>query len=310
MPIHMFSHMFSHVSSAKRRLKPGNMFSQKLRQKFGQLLTRLQPLLSRRWLWVSTVILIAAVAAPTLASAAVTGKPPVKQKNTIITLRDGIIVYSAPGQNYRPLAILPDKAVLIASSKLVKSKQGDFYKVLVSLSPKQRAIGYIPTTAEVRLNSSVETVDSDELEKFGPIALVNKAVQVSYSRFINSEYELSVGYMKYLSPGFYVKGLAGEFVAIDSTGVLAGFEIGNDALLFNNISAQLSYSAGIFRPGQAGGVFVGSKSLNGFAQGIVALRYNLRGVASASLGGTQIVLLNANNSYVTYGANLTLEIGL
>ena len=253
---------------------------------------------------------LAIIAAPLAARSEGASKPPAKQKNTIITLRDGIIVYSAPGQNYRPLAVLPDKAVLIASSKVVKGKRGDFYKVLVSLSPKQRAIGYIPTTAEVRLNSSVETIDSDELEKFGPIALVNKAVQISYSRFINSEYELSVGYMKYLSPGFYIKGLAGDFVSIDSSGSLAGFEIGNDALLFNNISVQLSYSAGFFLPSQSGGVFVGSKSVNGFAQGIVALRYNLRGVASASLGGTQIVLLNANNSYVTYGTNLTLEIGL
>ncbi len=237
-------------------------------------------------------------------------KPATKQKTTLITLRDGILVYSAPGMNYRPLAILPEKAVLLASSRVTKGKQGDFYKVLVVLSPKQRAVGYIPTTAEVRLNSSVETVDSEDIEKFGPIALVSQAVQGSYSRFINSEYEWSIGYMKYVSPGFYLKGLAGQFVTLDSSGTLAGFEIGNDALLFKNVSAQLSYSAGFFIPGQAGGVFVGSKSLNGFAQGVVAVRYNLRGIASASLGGTQLVLLNANNSFVTYGANVTLEIGL
>ena len=307
--------MLGHTLSRKFGRRFGHRCAHILGQIFGQRLSQifetafLRPDSHRRVL-LSAVMALAIIAAPLAARSEGASKPPAKQKNTIITLRDGIIVYSAPGQNYRPLAVLPDKAVLIASSKVVKGKRGDFYKVLVSLSPKQRAIGYIPTTAEVRLNSSVETIDSDELEKFGPIALVNKAVQISYSRFINSEYELSVGYMKYLSPGFYIKGLAGDFVSIDSSGSLAGFEIGNDALLFNNISAQLSYSAGFFLPSQSGGVFVGSKSLNGFAQGIVALRYNLRGVASASLGGTQIVLLNANNSYVTYGANLTLEIGL
>lgn len=304
---HMLGHMLSRRFGHQCAHILGQIFGQRLNQIFETAFLRTH---SYQRVLLSAVMALAIIAAPHAARSESTSKPRAKQKNTIITLRDGIIVYSAPGQNYRPLAVLPDKAVLIASSKVVKGKRGDFYKVLVTLSPKQRAIGYIPTTAEVRLNSSVETIDSDELEKFGPIALVNKAVQISYSRFINSEYELSIGYMKYLSPGFYIKGLAGDFVSINSSGSLAGFEIGNDALLFNNISAQLSYSAGFFLPSQSGGVFVGSKSVNGFAQGIVALRYNLHGVASASLGGTQIVLLNANNSYVTYGANLTLEIGL
>jgi hypothetical protein len=229
-------------------------------------------------------------------------------KATLLTLADGIIVYSGPGTYYRPLAVLGDKMELKAATKTVSGKGGTFYKVLVKLSEKKSAIGYIPTAAPVKLNTA--PVDEEEIEKFGGVALINRALQLSYSRFANQETSWHVGYLRYLSPGFYIKGFGGQYQSFTVSSVIAGGEIGNDALLFGNFSGLVSYAAGFFLPTSKDDVFLGSKTINLMAQAAVGLRYNINGVASLSAAGTQIVLFNANNSHVTYGLNMTLEVGL
>ena len=227
---------------------------------------------------------------------------------TLLVLNDGVVVYSGPATRFRPLAILPQRTELRASATILKTKDGDFYKVLVVLSEKHKAVGYIATAAEVKLITS--PVDEEDLERYGGIALVNRAIQVSYSRFTNQEASVQAGYLRYLSPGFYLKGFAGQYITSAADATIAGGEIGNDALLFGKLSGIVSYAAGVFLPLTAGAVFEGSKKVNAMAQASAGLRYNLNGETSMSVAATQLVLFNANNSHVTYGINFTLEVGL
>lgn len=229
-------------------------------------------------------------------------------KTRLMTLGEGVIVYSGPGEFYRPIAVLPAKTEIPAGSKPVSSKNGSFYKVLVKINEAKTAVGYVSLRADVR---AMEDDTSDEdVEKYGEIALVNQAFQLSYSALQDKNYIYSLGYMKYLSPGFYVKGYVGQFTAVTATASIAGGEIGNDALLFGPFSGLVSYAAGAFAPSSEGAIFQASSSLNAMMQAGFGLRLNMRGIASLSAVATQVVLFNANNSWVGSGGMFTLEVGL
>ncbi len=251
-----------------------------------------------RWLTPSLAICLAVFSQSPSAAA----------KTRLMTMGEGVIVYSGPGEFYRPIAVLPAMTELRAGSKPVSSKNGSFYKVLVKIDAAKSVIGYVSLKADVR--SVADDMGEDELEKFGEIALANQAVQLSYSALEDKNYVYSVGYMKYLSPGFYVKGYAGQFSAPSATATIAGGEVGNDALLFGPVSGLVSYAAGIFAPSSEGAVFAASSSLNAMMQAGFGLRLNMRGVASFSAVATQVVLFNANNSWVSSGGMFTLEVGL
>jgi hypothetical protein len=229
-------------------------------------------------------------------------------KTRLVTLGEGVIVYSGPGEFYRPIAVLPSKTELRAGSKPVSSKNGAFYKVVVKINEARTAIGYVSLKADVRAMDD-ETGEED-LEKFGEIALVDQAVQVSYSALQDKNYIYSLGYMNYLSPGFYVKGYFGQFSAPGATAMVGGGEIGNDALLFGPFSGLVSYAAGVFAPSAEGAIFQASSSMNAMMQAGFGLRLNMRGIASLSAVATQVVLFNANNSWVSSGGMFTLEVGL
>lgn len=229
-------------------------------------------------------------------------------KAKLTTMSDGVRVYSGPSLRYRPLAVLPAKTVLRAATQVVKSKDGDFYRVLVNLNEKNNSIGFVSVDADVRLID--DRINEDDLEKFGEVALIENAVQISYSAFPDDQSMISAGYMHYLSPGFYVKGFGGTFLAPGANAILAGGEIGNDALLIGILSGHVSYAAGIFAPATKGAIFDASSTLNAMMQATFGLRLNFGGNYSVSAGATQAVLFNANNSKVISGANLTLEIGL
>lgn len=235
-------------------------------------------------------------------------------KASLLTLSDGVIVYSGAGTFYRPIAVLPAKTEMMSSTKVVRSRDGQFYRVLVKLSEKRTAIGFIPTTAEVRY--SKDDRDEDELEKYGDVALINRAVQVTFASLRDKHYMWTVGYMDYFGPGFYMKYFAGQYLAPSEgatgnmTSTVGGAEIGNDALLFNSVSGYVAYGLGVFAPASKDDIFAGSTRLNAMMQGSVGLRLNFDGFASLSAGGTQTVFFNQNNSYVTHGWMLTLEVGL
>ena len=229
-------------------------------------------------------------------------------KARLMTLTDGVIAYSGPGQFYRPLSVFPARTEIRAGSKIITNKNGAFYRVLVVLSSKKKAVGFVSVQANVRYVD--DKLEEDDLEKYGEVALVNKAVQVAFSTLQRKSSMINLGYMHYLSPGFYVKGYGGQFSDDQDSAYLAGGEIGNDALLFNKVSGLVSFGLGLFSAQTAGTIFEGSTKLDAHMMASVGARYNFGGSASVSLAATQAVLFNANNSLVTRGATFTVEVGL
>jgi len=226
---------------------------------------------------------------------------------TLTVLEDEVVAYSGPGEKYRPLAVLSANTELRASSKVFESAQGRFYKVIVPTGEKQRAVGFVSVSASVRLSGAEDNVD---LEKFGVVALVDSAVQFSYASLKDRQSLWTVGYMNYLSPGFYVKAFAGQWLAPSAQGTLGGGEIGNDALLFGAVSGFVQYQVGALSTGAKDSFFAGSTPLNVFMGAGAGLRYNLGGVASIAIGINQVAIYNANNSLVSNGLLMSLEAGL
>ncbi len=229
-------------------------------------------------------------------------------KARLLILANGVVAFSGPGEFYRPLAVFPVKTELRAANQPVRTKDGAFYKVLVKLSESKNVIGYVSVEADARFVS--DKLDEDDLTKYGDVALVNKALQVSYSNLRNQSSLISLGYIKYLSPGFYVKGFGGQFSNSSASALVAGGEVGNDAVLVGRVSGLVSFGLGIFVPSQTGAIFAASSKVNAMMQAALGARYNFNGIASASLAATQAVFFNANNSLISTGATVTIEVGL
>lgn len=234
--------------------------------------------------------------------------PKAQAAMTLTTNEDNVTVYSGPGERFRVLAVLPIKTELKASSQITTSGAGRFYRVVVKLGEKQRAIGYIPINAPIRLGG--EDLDEDELSKYGSVALINRAVQITFSSLRDKQSLYTLGYMHYFSPGFYAKGSVGQWLTPTDTGSFAGGEIGNDSLLAGSVSGFVSYGLGLFSPSANDAIFVGSTKLNVIMNATVGIRYNLEGFASIAVGGQQTVIYNANNSLVSTGIQASLEVGL
>lgn len=159
-------------------------------------------------------------------------------------------------------------------------------------------------------NYMSDKLEDDDLTKYGDVALIDKAFQISFSLLRDQASIWTLGYMKYVKPGFYVKGFAGQFSAPASKATLLGGEVGNDSLLVGNISGLVSYDLGVFSPSDTNTVFEGSSKLNAMMQAGFGLRYNFGGIASISAAVTQAVFFNGNNSLVSSGGTFTLEVGL
>lgn len=227
---------------------------------------------------------------------------------TLTTGEEGIQVYSGPGERFRVLAVLPIKTEIKAANQIVTSSAGRFYRVLIKLGENQRAIGFIPVNTQMRVGG--EDQDEDELSKYGAVALISRAAQVTFSALKDRNNFYSVGYMHYLSPGFYIKGTAGQLTSTGSSGNVFGGEIGNDSLLAGSVSGFVSYGLGLFMPNAADSFFAGSTNLNVMMNATIGIRYNLEGFASFAVGGQQIAIYNQNNSFVTTGVIASLEVGL
>jgi hypothetical protein len=234
--------------------------------------------------------------------------PNARAKARLITMQDGVVAYSGPGEFYRPLAIFPARTELTAGSQVVRTKDGAFYKVIVKLSEKKSVIGYV--SLQAMANYMNDKLEDEDLSKYGDVALVDKAMQISFSLLRDQGAIWTLGYMKYVKPGFYVKGFAGQFSNPLAKATVAGGEVGNDSLLLGNISGLVSYDLGVFMPSQAGTVFDASSKLDAMMQAGFGLRYNFGGIASISAAVTQAVFFNGNNSLVTSGGTFTLEVGL
>lgn len=228
-------------------------------------------------------------------------------KTKLIVLEDGVKVFSGPGTYYRALTVLKAKTELVASNGVIENDDGKFYRVVVKLSEKKNAIGFIPVNPNVRLTGDV---DPEEIEKYGEVALIDSALQAQYSLLQNDMKMWAFGYLRYVTPGFYVKGYGGQLHAPNAAGGLFATEVGNDALLIGRISGETAIAAGIFTPETTGTFFEGSSKINAFVQATFGLRYNFSGLVSVSVAATQLAIFNQNNSLVTRGGLVSLEVGL
>ncbi|MBL7687550.1 MAG: hypothetical protein JNJ49_05905 [Bdellovibrionaceae bacterium] len=226
----------------------------------------------------------------------------------LLTVEPNVTVYSGPGEHYRILMVLPDKAELSASEEITSSRSGRFYRVVVRYDEKQKAIGFIPVNAPVRVGELEQ--DEDDLTKYGAVALFSKAFQATFGGYRDAQSMWTLGYLHYLSPGFYVKGFGGQWSTAVTTAFVAGGEIGNDALLVGAMSGFVSYGMGLFSPSGEGAVFAGSSKYNILMNATLGIRYNIDGFASLALAGSQIAFYNQNNSLVSTGLQASLEVGL
>lgn len=227
---------------------------------------------------------------------------------TLSTTAPDVPVYSGPGERFRVIAVLPLNTEIKAANEIVSSEAGRFYRVLVKLGEKQRAIGFIPANGPIKVGGEDE--DEDDLSKYGAVALISKAAQVTFSTFRDQQSLWTVGYMHYLSPGFYTKGFVGQWVTPIANGSVIGGEIGNDSLLVGSVSGFVSYGLGVFSPGADNTIFAGSSKLNVFMNATLGIRYNIEGFASIAIAGAQAAMYNQNNSLISTGIQASLEVGL
>jgi hypothetical protein len=228
----------------------------------------------------------------------------------LIGVDDETIVYSGPSYNYRPLYILKAESSVGVAKELFKTKEGIFFKVVVVFTDGRRAIGYIPQTANVRLKTDL--MDDDDFTKYSELGLAKSSISTALSYYRGDSYMLMLGYQRYKLPGFYTKYYLGEWIAQTSSGHHLGFELGNDALISKQVSGFVAYAGGLLFPTKDDAIFLGSKTggLNYVLRGVAGLKFNESGGISFSLGGTQTVLFNPNNSYVSFGAQASIEVGI
>lgn len=227
---------------------------------------------------------------------------------TLSTLEDNVPVYTGPSERFRLLAVLPAKTEIKAANQIVSSDAGRFYRVVVKLGENIKGVGFIPVNAPVKVGGEDE--DEDDFSKYGPVALISRAAQVSFGNYKDKQAMWTAGYMHYLSPGFYGKGMVGQWITPTTNASLLGAEIGNDSLLFGSTSGFVSYGLGLLSPGNDNTLFSGSAKLNVFMNATLGLRYNIEGFASIAVAGSQVAFYNQNNSMVSNGIQLSLEVGL
>ncbi len=238
--------------------------------------------------------------------------PVASAKDKLVVYGDNVTVYTGPGKMYRPLTIFRSEAEVEVqyAPETIKSGTDEFYKVIVRLSTKKKAIGYISVDEQVRKKSDAES--ADDFDSFDEFPRAQRAYQISYSHLKTQRSIATLGYVQYIGPGFYLKEFAGAFRTTKHTIPLFGLEFGNDGVLHKNLSGFISYGAGLLWRPKDDAVFPGNKDdfSNLLVQGALGARLNFGSSASIALGGTQAVLFSSNNSLVTWGLIAIVEVGL
>jgi hypothetical protein len=230
---------------------------------------------------------------------------------TRLTTGDALVtVYSGPGFRFRPIVAITKKTELVASSRIYQGKDGEFYKVLVVFKNGRKQIGYVSVLAPVDLsiNSNAKAGD-DDIDTYKDLALAESAMQVGFHTLKNTKVFWTLGYLKYPAPSFYIKGLVGQLLSETASSLMVGGEVGTDHFLSNTVSIYTSLASGSLIVPREDLVFEGSKNFNMFLQGGTGFRFNAE-FAAVSLGALQAVLFNQNNSFISWGLGMTLEVGL
>ncbi len=251
---------------------------------------------------ISFVILVGSIASSIVCSTA--------WSNEMIGVGSDTPVYPRPNSRYRPIFILKTDKSLKVSPKIVKSDPINFFKVLLYRPNGKSIIGYVAETANVRIKT--DTVDDDDFVNYSEQALSSRSISSSLGFYRGSNYLATLGYQYYLSPGFYMKFYVGEWFSPTGGGDHFGGELGNDTLISRQISLIFALGLGTLLPAQNDGVFLASQSngVNYLLRGIVGVKWNGGGRVSFGLEGVQTVLFNSNNSLVTFGGQLSIEVGI
>lgn len=226
---------------------------------------------------------------------------------TLVTVEDGVVIYSGPGRRFRALARVDSNVELRAADKVVRAEDGEYYKVVAPISAKRKAIGYARVDWGIRKKRAGATVD--DLANYSELALARHTLSTTFATYSDDRILGTVGFVNYMSPGLYWKAWAGAFIDTAGSAQIAALEIGNDAILFGRLSALMSIAAGAAFITKPGRIYAGSKSVNGAFMGTVGLRWNTL-EWSAGLGWSQFAIFNPDNSAVSSGPALILEASL
>lgn len=224
-----------------------------------------------------------------------------------VVLESDVILYSGPSIKYRPVWTGKKGDSFPISKRQVQGKEGEeYYKVLIKRKGPAR-VGYIPVSAAVHVEGTAEEADVDSYTSF---AQANSAFQVGFHSLKDYQFLWTFGFLKYPSEDFYLKALVGQLLNQKTGSLVLGGEVGTDQQFINQFSLYALFSTGVFLLGEDDQIFQGSRKLNYFAQGGTGFRYTADEHAAVSLGLFQIALFSPNNSLLSLGASVTLEVGL
>jgi len=219
-----------------------------------------------------------------------------------------IVIYSGPSVRYRPLATASKGQSFPVSLRRVIGAGGvEFFKVLLRFRNGGVRIGYISVTDPVEIQTSDVNEDVDSYQS---LALAKSAVQFSFGGLKDGNYEVAAGYLVFPAPDFYLKAFAGQFVTPVTGNPLLGVEMGLDHLITGAFSIYGLVNTGAVFPANPGSIFAGSSSVAEFLQGGFGLRYNAHEFAAVSLGMIETGLYSNDNSFISSGYYVTLEVGL
>lgn len=224
-----------------------------------------------------------------------------------LTLEADTVIYSGPSTKYRPLITGKSGQSFAVSKRQAQGREGgEFYKVLVVRQGPSR-VGYIPVDAPAHIENSS---DSEDVDSYSSFSQADRSFQLGFHGFKDYQFIWTFGYLVYPTDALYLKALGGQLLNQRSGSLIAGGEIGTDQPFAGQFSIYALFATGVFILAEDNMIFEGSRKLDYFAQGGTGLRYTADEHAAFSLGFFQIVLMSPNNSLVSLGASITLEVGL
>ena len=186
----------------------------------------------------------------------------------IETLVPGVLVYSGPGSQFRPILRARKGRIFMGSSKLIESGSDKFYKVLVvsqthrshrtrshrkrksraTQRGQKRRVGYILASPDLSIKGAINDEAEEELLRIRNFAQAESSVNIQTLMWNHRNrslykadqkrphYMWGVGYQKYLMSDFYLKGVGGLFLGEEFSNPIGGVGLGLDQNFLGQIS--------------------------------------------------------------------------
>ena len=225
-----------------------------------------------------------------------------------IILNDDVIIYSGPNLRYRPLDYGHKGQTFPVSRRQAQSAEGqEFFKVLIRKKGVPDRVGYVPVDAPVEVELSQDETDVETYDSF---AQAEKSLQVGFHILKDSVFLWTVGYLQYVTDSLYLKALTGQLLNKETGSLIFGGELGTDQHIVGRFSLYTLFAIGAFFLPKKEAVFEGSRSVDFFVQGGAGLRYSADENAAIMFGLTQAALYSPENSFLSPGLSIALEVGL